>query len=249
LTSLIIALLGDVHANLPALEAVLAHAQAQGAAQIWNIGDFVGYGAFPNEVVQRLRQAAELNILGNYDLKALHFPEKEKRWRKNKRPEKYLAFRWAHQELSKENRRYLLSLPEEIRLEVAGQRILLTHASPASSEEHLYPETPQEHLVELAEQAQADIIIFGHSHRHFARTAAGTLFINTGSVGRPDDGDPRACYALLEISEASLQVHHVRLEYDIARAVAEIRRRGLPEAFAQMILQGRDMDNIVMNSS
>jgi putative phosphoesterase len=246
---MIIALLGDVHANLPALEAVLTHAQAHGAEQIWNIGDFLGYGAYPNEVVQRLRQVGATSILGNYDIKVLHFPKKEKRWRKSKRPEKYLAFEWAHQELSKENRRYLLSLPEEIRLQLAGRRILLTHASPASNEEHLYPETPQDRLVELAEQAQADIIIFGHSHRHFARTVAETLFINTGSVGRPDDGDPRACYALLEISEAVLQVRHVRLEYDLERAVSEIRRRGLPEAFAQMILQGRDLDNIVMNAS
>lgn len=240
-----IALLGDVHANLPALEAVLAHARAHGAAAIWNIGDFLGYGAFPNEVVQRLRQAGAVSILGNYDLKVLNFKDKQKGWRRSKRPEKYLAFQWAHDRLSKENRRYLRSLPQEVRLMVAGRRILLTHGSPDSNEEHLLPETPEKRLQELAGRAQAEIVIFGHSHRAFVRTVAGTLFINTGSVGRPDDGDPRACYALLEIDERSVQVTHFRLEYDLARAAAAIRQAGLPEAFAQMALRGRDLDTVL----
>lgn len=242
---MIIALLGDVHANLPALEAVQAHAQAHGVKAIWNIGDFLGYGAFPNEVVQRLRRAGAVSILGNYDLKVLNFPDKEKGWRKSKRAEKYLAFQWAHDQLSPENRRYLLSLPKEVRLNVAGRRILLTHASPDSNEEHLLPETPEERLQELAQKAQAEIVIFGHSHQPFVRSVAGTLFINTGSVGRPDDGDPRACYALLDIDESAVQVTHFRLEYDLARAVAALREAGLPEAFARMVLQGRDLDTIL----
>jgi len=248
-TTFKIALIGDVHANLPALEAVLAHARLQGATAIWNVGDFLGYGAFPNEVVQRLRNEGALSILGNYDIKVLRFKARDKKWRKSKLPEKYLAFQWAHNNLSKENRRYLKGLPEECRLEVAGRRVLITHGSPVSNEEHLLPETPEARLRELAGVTQAEIIICGHSHRPFVRTVEGAVFINTGSVGRPDDGDPRSCYALLEVDQGVFKVQHFRLEYDVTQAVAALRAHGLPEAFTQMIEQGYDLDTILSNST
>jgi putative phosphoesterase len=248
-TAFKIALLGDVHANLPALEAVLAHARLQGAAAIWNVGDFLGYGAFPNEVVQRLRQDGALSILGNYDIKVLRFKARKKKWRNSKLPEKYLAFQWAHKSLSIENRRYLKALPEERRLELAGRRVLITHGSPVSNEEHLLPDTPEARLRELAGMAQAEIIVCGHSHQPFVREVEGVVFINTGSVGRPDDGDPRSCYALLEVDQGVFNVQHFRLEYDIARAVTALRERGLPEAFTQMIEQGYDLDTILNNSA
>jgi putative phosphoesterase len=239
------ALIGDVHANLPALEAVLAHANQAGVQQLWHVGDFVGYGPFPEEVVQRLRRADVLSIVGNYDLKVLKFKKKQDKWRRSKRPEKWLAFKWAYENLSEQSRAYLRSLPKEIRFEVKPKRILLTHASPASNEEHLTPDTPQERFQELAHMANADVIVCGHSHRPFARQVDGVWFINTGSVGRPDDGDPRAAYAILHIGPELFQVCHYRLEYDVARAVAAIRRQGLPEAFAHMLLQGRNLDVVM----
>ncbi|HET91845.1 MAG TPA: metallophosphoesterase [Chloroflexi bacterium] len=240
-----VALIGDVHANLPALEAVLAHAHAQEVDAIWNVGDFVGYGAFPDQVVKRLRDEQALSILGNYDLKVLEFKDKGKKWRKTKRPEKYLAFRWAHEQLSKKSRKYLRFLSQEVRMKVKGRRILLTHGSPASHKEHLTPETSDERLHELAKLAQADVVICGHSHQPFVRQVNDVWFINTGSVGRPDDGDPRACYAILQIGSKNLQVDHYRLEYDLERAAAAIRDHGLPEAFAQMIFLGRDLDAVL----
>ena len=235
-----VALVGDVHANLPALEAVLDHARKRGVGAIWNIGDFVGYGAYPDKVVKRLRREGAMSIIGNYDLKVLRFPQKKKNWRKSKSPEKFLAFQWAYENLSKGSRRYLSSLPEQIRLEVAGKSILITHGSPLSNEECLTPATPKVRLKKLAQVAQADMIIFGHSHQHFARLVDGVWFINTGTVGRPDDGDPRACYAILR-----MEAKHYRVAYDVERAVAAIRKRGLPEAFAQMILQGHDLNTIL----
>ena len=245
-----VALIGDIHANLPALEAVLAHIREQGIDGIWNVGDFVGYGAFPEEVVQLFRTAEELqnphvlNIIGNYDLKVLRFTERKKKWRKKKRPDKYLAFKWAYESLSKKSRKYLRFLSKEIRLKAKGKRILLTHASPASNQEPLTLETPEKRLKELARMAEADIIICGHSHQPFVREVDGAWFINPGSVGRPDDGDPRACYAVLEITPDSIDVHHYRVAYDIERAANAIRERELPEAFAEMVLQGRSLDEV-----
>jgi len=241
-----VALIGDVHANLPALEAVLAHASEQGVEAIWNVGDFVGYGPFPNEVVKRLRKEEDaVNIIGNYDRKVLKFKDKRKKWRKKKRREKYLAFKYAHKNLSKKSRKYLRFLSREIRMQVKGRRILLTHGSPESDSEHLTPDTPEERLRELAETAKADVIICGHSHRPFARQVDDVWFINTGSVGRPDDGDPRACYAILEISKEDILVQHYRIEYDVEETVAAIRRSELPEVFTEMFIQGRSLDEVL----
>lgn len=240
-----VALIGDVHANLPALEAVLAHAEQRGAEAIWNIGDFVGYGAFPDDVVKRLIREKAVSIIGNYDLKVLKVKKKKEKWQTRKLPQKLFAFEWAYDHLSRKSRRYLRSLPQEVRLEVDGRCVLLTHGSPASNEEALTPDTPQRRLGELAQMAHADVVICGHSHQPFTREVAGVWFINTGSVGRPDDGDPRACYALLEMGPASLQVQHYRVAYDVDRAVAAIRANQLPEAFAQMALRGRNLDAVL----
>ncbi len=97
--------------------------------------------------------------------------------------------------------------------------------------------------------AGTDIVVCGHSHQPFARTVANVLFINPGSVGRPDDGDPRACYAILEAVQAELHVQHYRLDYDLDRAVSAIRENKLPEAFSQMILKGHDLDTVLQESS
>jgi putative phosphoesterase len=238
-------LIGDIHANLPALEAVLAHIENQRVDSIWNVGDWVGYGAFPDDVVKRLWNNRVVSIRGNYDSKVLKFPKKKKKWRKKKIPQKWLAFKWAYEHLSPEARGYLAELPKEIRLEVAGKRVLITHGSPDSAEEHVTPETSPVRLRELAEMSDADVIIFGHSHVPFARQAEGVWFINPGSVGRQDDGDPRASYAVLDFAPSGPEVTHHRVAYDLQRTVAAIRENELPEAFAQMMVRGRDLDAIL----
>ena len=240
-----VALIADVHANLPALEAVLANVRQRGIETVWHAGDFVGYGAFPEQVTAILREAAAHSILGNYDRKVLRFPEKKAKWRKKKAPAKFRAFQWAHDNLSRRSRRYLRSLPEEVRLDVAGWRVLITHGSPASPKEHLTAETPTARLTELAQAADADVIVCAHSHQPFCRQVAGVWFINPGSVGRPEGGDPRACYAVLEIAPGRLAAEHHRVEYDAQRAAAAIRRHGLPETFAQMVLQGKNLEGVL----
>lgn len=245
-----IALIGDIHANLPALEAVLSHARFQGATQIWNIGDFVGYAAFPEEVVRLLQQEGATSIAGNYDRKVIKFPRRREKWRQNKHPLKWLAFGWAYEHLSPESRKYLAALPDELLLEESGKVILLTHGSPASNEESLTPSTPDERLEELIRlaekkhQARLDAIVCGHSHQVFVRQVRGTWFINTGSVGRPDDGDPRAAYAILNLAGDLVQVEQFRVAYDFERAAQAIRASGLPEAFAQMHLRGCDLETV-----
>lgn len=240
----VIALIGDVHGNLPALEAVLQHAETNSAQAFWNIGDSVGYGPFPEQVVRLLRERVALNLQGNYDRKVLKVPEKAAKWSQTKTPEKWLAFQWAYDQLSPESREFLSKLPAQRRVNLDGMRFLLVHGSPASQNEHLFPDTPQSRMEELAELANADVVVCGHSHYAFTRRVGETLFVNTGSVGRPDDGDPRAAYALLHLDSGAVSVEHFRLDYDLERAVAEIFRLGLPADFAEMLRQGRSLDAV-----
>ncbi|MGQ9609080.1 MAG: metallophosphoesterase family protein [bacterium] len=238
-----IALIGDIHANLPALDAVLKDARQRGADTIWNVGDTIGYGAYPDEVVDLIRHENIQSILGNYDAKVLKVKQKESKWKKV--PEKWVAFKWAYDNLSKANRDYLSSLPTELRFDIEGKRFLIVHGSPESDEEYILPDTPEERLIKLSNVSNADIIICGHSHQPFKKKFNNIWFINAGSVGRPDDGDPRASYAILQIKKPNLfQIRHYRIEYDIEKAIAKIRDSGLPEIFAQMIIQGRSLDTI-----
>ncbi len=239
-----IALVADVHANLPALEAVLEHAAGKGCEAVWNAGDCLGYGAFPDEVVSLLREKA-LNILGNYDRKVLQVKTRRTDWQKSMMPEKWLAFNWAYENLSKRNRKWLSKLPEERRIEAEGKTVLLIHASPLSASEHLSPETPEARFEELAEAARSDVVVCGHSHVPFTVRAGRTWFVNPGSAGRPDDGDFRASYATLTLRHGVFRVQHYRLGYDVKQAAEESRRRNLPEPFAEMLLRGRSLRDVV----
>jgi putative phosphoesterase len=241
-------LIGDVHANLPALEAVLEDASNRGVSTIWNVGDLTGYGAFPDEVVRRLRKEDTQSVVGNYDLKVLKVKEKkEEEEEKKEPPEDRNAIKWTYDNLSKKSRKYLKSLPEELRLEAGGKRTLLTHRSPSQGDKQIGHETPDESLRELAHLTDADVIIFGHSHLPFSRQVDGVWFINPGGTGRQDDGDPRASYAILQVNP--FEVNHYRVAYDASIAAAAIRKNGLPEVFAQMILQGRSPDAVAQELS
>ncbi len=241
-----ITLLADVHANLPALEAVLAHAESQGAyGMILNLGDFVGYGAFPEAVVRRLCDLGALSVIGNYDQKVINRKMVESDWARVKKPDKRLAFRFAYEHLSASSRAQLMMVPETRRLNLDDISILMTHAGPESMEEFIGPKTPIGRLYELAEMAAADVILCGHTHLPFYKQAGRATFINPGSVGRPDDGDPRASYAVLNIDKGKLSVEFFRVEYDVEAAVAGIHAAELPEIFAQMHIQGRNYDDVI----
>ena len=187
-----IALIGDIHANLPALQAVLADITTRGVDAIWNAGDSIGYGPFPNEVLDILQERDILSIVGNYDLKALSMPTRSAKWQAKKHPLKLIAFQWAYDTLTPANRNYLRSLPEQRRLKAMNKDILLTHASPVSNKEFINSNTSKKRLKELALASSADIVVCGHSHQAFTGKAKGVWFINTGSVGRPDDGNAEA---------------------------------------------------------
>ncbi|WP_421907880.1 CHAD domain-containing protein [Methanolacinia petrolearia] len=236
-----IALIGDVHANLPALEAVLADAKERGAAAVINTGDFIGYGAFPDQTVSKIRAEHIISVIGNYDLSVLKSRTKKKSLPKNRH--KRFAMEWAYKELSDENKRYLRLLPKNLSLMVKGMSLYVTHGSPDSIKDYINETTPNDLLRSYISGTGADFIITGHTHTQYAKKIDDTWFINTGSVGRPDDGDPRACYAMLSLNPFSL--YHVRVPYDVERAVEEIYRKNLPESFARIFREGKPLDIIM----
>src|SRR5208337_4962351 len=156
--------------------------------------------------------------------------------------EKNSIMQFTFRELSPSDLAYLQSLPMELRLEICGKKILLTHGTPDSVNEHIYPNTPSKRLKEVASKANADVIITGHSHIQMNRNVGGVRFVNPGSVGRPADGDYRAEYAILRFNPFSLEFR--RVNYDVEDAANGIRKRGLPESLAQVLLRGVPLDTV-----
>ena len=97
----------------------------------------------------------------------------------------------------------------------------------------------------MAAEAKADVIVCGHSHAPFVRAIADGWFINPGSVGQPQDGDPRASYALLDVTTDDFEVTLCRVEYDVQCLLAALRRNGLPEIFCQMFAQGQSLHDVL----
>ena len=230
-----VAVLSDIHGNQHALQAVLEDAENRGVKFFLNAGDSTGYGPFPNEVVELLHAKNIISVKGNFDLEVLQNAAKGKR-------ESKIALDFARKQTSGTCKAYLSSLPEEIRLEINGKTVLLTHGSPESIDEHLYPNTPERRLKEIAKTAKADIIITGHSHVQLLRESGGAVFLNPGSVGRPNDGNPQAAYAVVQFNPFSAEL--LRVDYDVFAAAKALRKKGLPESFSQMLLRGVAIDQI-----
>ena len=223
-----VALISDVHGNLDALKAVVADARESGLELFLNAGDAVGFGIYPSQVVQTLRSSMFLNVIGNVDLEVLEALRDPKL--KN-----YGTKGIAIRELLPTDLAYLQSLPKELRLEIADRKLLVTHGTPDSIDEHIYPDSPEQRLRKIAAKANADLIITGHSHMQMKRTVDGVTFVNPGSVGRPVDHDPQAEYAVLKFDP--LTVEFRRVNYDVETLADKMRKRGLPESHVQMQLQ------------
>jgi putative phosphoesterase len=231
-----IAIVSDIHGNLPALEAVLADLRAQKPDAIYCLGDLVGYGATPNEVTERLRRDGYPTVMGNYD-EGVGFDREECGCAYREEAERERGQRsleWTKARVTAENKAFLRALPSEIRLEADGARILLVHGSPRRINEYLFEDRPLSSFQRLAAASAADVIVFGHTHKPYVKEVDGVTFVNAGSVGKPKDGDWRACYAMLDAARPEFR----RVDYDVNAAAAAIRATDLPHEFAADIESG-----------
>jgi predicted phosphodiesterase len=243
------ALISDIHGNLPALEAVLADIGARDDIDgVYHLGDLVGYGSSPNEVVARLRTNAIAGISGNYD-STVAMDYKHCGCRADTPRDEELAhisFEWTRRNISPDTKRFLGSLPFRLDLRplgghVAGPTIALVHATPDSNLVYVTEDRPDDFLRKMASRAglkAGDTICFGHTHKPWHREVDGIQFVNTGSVGRPKDGDWRACWILFDSTTPSVGVDTIRVPYDVDAAVAGIAKAGLPSEFGEFLRAG-----------
>jgi putative phosphoesterase len=237
-----IALFSDMHGNIAATEAVLMTIDAESPDETICLGDLVGYGARPNEVIDLVRSREIPTIMGNYD-DGVGFDRDDcgcayKDSGEEARGQQSLM--WTRGVVDADRKAYLRTLAPELRREVNGVRIRMVHGSPRRMNEYLFEDRDERSLARIAAMADADVLVFGHTHKPWHREIGGVLFVNTGSVGKPKDGDPCACWVLLTIGEeGTVDVATRRVPYDITSMAAEIRAAdGLADHFATDIETG-----------
>lgn len=236
-----VALLSDLHGNLPALEAVLDDIAGQGAFdQIVVAGDLVWAGPWPAAVVDRVRAAADNVIQGNTDA---FFRRTDGDVPTGKREERYATqLQWMREQLGAERAAYLAGLPFSCRISPAqGHDLLVVHANPTDQERAITPQMSEAELdVLLGEPDRADwaALAFGHLHIPFVRRWRGRLLVDVASAGLPMDGDPRAAYAILTWTGTGWEAEHRRVFYNLAIVAHQMRSGGMPRGkhFAERLM-------------
>lgn len=243
------ALISDIHSNLPALRAVLADIDARALDATYHLGDLTGYAPWPNETVALLRERGIHGIAGNYDSTVATDYQHCGCKSENPRQEElsHLSYEWTRSQVSEETRTYLASLPFRIDIRplgghTAGPTVTLVHGNQALNTVYVTADRPDAFLEKMAAGIGAsagDIICFGHTHIPWHRIVAGIHFVNTGSVGRPKDGDWRAAYVILSVDASHVDVEFVRAAYDVDEAAEGIRASDLPSEFADQVKAGK----------
>ena len=254
-----IGLFSDVHGNLPALDAALEDMSVAGIRERYCLGDLVGYGPDPEGVIDRIRALGIPTVQGNYDdgvgsrrgeCGCYYATEQARR-------DGAVSYVFTSDALDDEHAAWLAGLPQAIRFQDRGVRVLLAHGSPRKVNEYLLPDRTDEQLARLAVAASADVVCVGHVHVPYHRTMAGPAgtihYVSSGSVGKPKDGDARACWVELFIGPAddvlastpahaaatsagdtetwvALEIH--RTAYDVDAVERAMLRAGLPATLA-----------------
>jgi len=238
-------LLSDVHGNLHALESVLIHAKKIGYDSVLFLGDAIGYGAFPNECVEILREVSTEFLRGNHDSVILD-PELVEFMN----PYAKEAIVWSIEQLSEENKNFLAKCPVKLRL---TEDLLIVHSTPNRPDEWIYIFDPEDAKIEFS-GLQEWICAFGHTHIPvvYSISADGDeilvlppsiklskdskYLINPGSVGQPRDGNPLASFGILDLDRKTFEVY--RVEYSVKEAHDAILNAGLPEFLAFRLFEG-----------
>ena len=194
-----VAVITDIHANLPALEAALARIEELGIERVYCGGDLVGYGPHPNEVCALIEERGIPTIYGNYDYAiardlddcgCAYITQHDRELGQQLSRMDARAHRPARQGLHARAARSTCS-------STSATAVHLVHGSPRKVNEYLFEDKPARLYERLARAEEADLLVFGHTHKPWIHEYGGVLFVNCGSVGKPKDGDPRAAFAVL----------------------------------------------------
>jgi putative phosphoesterase len=232
------AVITDIHANLPALEAVMDAIERSAVDGVYSGGDLVGYGPHPDEVCRLSEERAIPTIYGNYDY-AIARDRDDCGCAYRDRHDRELGRRsveWTLAHTSRRSKDFMRGLPFDLRFELGNKRVRLVHGSPRKVNEYLFEDKPARTFERIAAGADCDVLVFGHTHRPWVREYGGVLFVNCGSVGKPKDGDPHAAFALLELDEGRVAARIERVEYDAEAVARELAGAGLPGEYADKLV-------------
>ena len=234
-----IAVLGDIHGNIDALKAAYDRAVGEDAQKVFHLGDLGGYAPFVNEVVDFLIEHKIDGVQGNYDDAVANGKEHcgcryvdplQARMSS-------LSFEWTKTHASQRSKDYMRSLPFELCLSSNGVTVKLFHATPFKNNLYWHEDRDDRFFTDMGRRAGADVIIYGHTHIPYIKKIGGKTFINAGSVGKPKDKDPRACFALIEITAPGLKIDFIRVPYDVEETASAVLESGLPPCFADNLRQ------------
>lgn len=241
-----IAIISDLHANLPALEAVLKDIALFKPDQVYCLGDLTDAAPWHNEVIERIRTLNIPTIMGNHDERIafdhpVHPLSKHSLEEQNAR---LAAINYTKQDIRPANKAFLSTLPARLKIELQGIRILLVHGSPDSNEEYLYEDTEESRLSEMFEQQQVEVIISGHTHLSYIRYLPGStpqqerLMINAGAVGRSKEQDRKAAYLQLESIDGvsgiqALKAEIRKVDYPLEETIKGILNSPIPDFYAE----------------
>jgi len=214
-----IAVLGDIHGNLWALEAVLAELDRRGPRQVIVAGDLAFGGPRPAECVALIQRRGYPTIRGNTD-----------EWLRTAPPHVHDAVSWTSAQLNDEHRRFLAGLPLQWRVSQSPGDLVVVHATPWSIGEVVAPDAPLAVVERVFVEAKAAAVAYGHIHIAYVRDLGEHLLVNAGSVGLPADGDPRASFVELEVRHGKWVATLQRISYDLGAALAAARASENPEA-------------------
>ncbi|MCP4669844.1 MAG: metallophosphoesterase family protein [Desulfobacula sp.] len=237
-----ILILGDIHANYPALKAIQNHVQGCRFDMIINTGDTIVYNTFPNETIKWFRKKEKsASILGNTDKRILRIL-KGKKLKKPVKEEKRVMYFWTSINLLPKNIKYLQLLPRHADFTLDNVRIGVFHGTLDDENETLFADSPEKRFRELAEGSPYQIQIMGHSHTPYYKKINTVHFINPGSAGRMFDGDPRASFAILKISLGKINVEHFRIPYPVEEVITGLKKNRLPDIYQEMFRAGKKLN-------
>ncbi len=220
-----IAVISDIHGNLPALLAVKKDMPPVEA--VLCAGDLVGYYPYPNEVIQEIKMMKAWCIRGNHDRAVL------KKGDSNFNSSAKKAIEWTIAHITYDNLEYLANLRDNLLLTVHGKRVAIHHGAPFNEDFYLMPTNLDE---ELLNYDKADVLILGHTHVPVVVDYGDKAIINPGAVGQPRDGNPKASYALIDLKNWRFEIR--RVEYNIEEVQRKTIDEGLPESLADRLNYG-----------
>jgi putative phosphoesterase len=234
-----IAVITDIHGNLPALEASLAAIDAIGVDEVYCGGDLVGYGPHPNEVCGLIQERGIPTIYGNYDYAiardlddcgCAYVTQHDRELGQQ-------SVAWTLEHTEQAAKDFMRGLPFDLRFPLGTQNIHLVHGSPRKVNEYLFEDKPASLYERLARAEEAQVLVFGHTHKPWIHTYGGVRFVNCGSVGKPRDGDPRAAFAILQTDEhGAAHASIERVPYDADAVAREVAAAGLPGEYAEKLV-------------